>query len=280
VFATLVVIGFVFLALFGEQVAPYAYDANAFSDDNLSRFQKPDCSLGELVKSYVTDDECLTPFGTDNLGQDIYSRVILGSREIFRLAGIGTLVAVIIGSMVGLLIGYYGGLVDEVVGRLLDSFMSIPVLLLALVLFGALGDADNGILIVLIIVYSPIVARVVRSNVLELRTRGFVEAARLRGESTWYILGREILPSVLPALVVEASLRFSYAIFLVASLGFLGLGADPPTPNWGLMVFEPYDSGSYRLASWTITYPAAAIAVLVVSVNIMSDGIKRIVQRS
>ena len=271
---TLIFVMFLIFALFSDQIAPYKYDDDQISRrGDLQRLQEPECPL-----TFIFESDCKNPFGTDLAGSDVFSRIIHGSSEVFRLAGFGTLVAVILGSILGMLIGYYGGLLDEVVGRLLDSLMSIPVLLLALVLIGALGESSNNILIVLIIVYSPIVARVVRSNVLEIRTRGFVEAAKLRGEWPGYILFREILPSVIPALVVEASLRFSYAIFLVASLGFLGLGADPPTPNWGLMVSEYRDD--FGLAPWALNYSAGSISLLVISVNLMSDGIKRIVQRS
>lgn len=303
---TLIVLLFVYFSVFAEDVTLYEYDDDQFSHfGELTRWQEP-CYSEISIIDYVRNDyqdKCANLFGTNINGQDIYSRIIFGTREIFRLAGLGTLVAVIIGSLTGLLIGYYGGWIDEVVGRILDSLMSIPVLILALVLIGALGSEGirayigihrfglnfsidrvlvsekDTILVVLMVVYSPIVARVVRSNVLEIRTRGFVEAAKLRGESTFYILVREILPSVIPTLVVEASLRFSYAIFLVASLGYLGLGADPPTPNWGLMVFDAYQK-EYDLQPFTLTYPAGAIALLVVSVNLMSDGIKRLVQRA
>ncbi len=117
------------------------------------------------------------------------------------------------------------------------------------------------------------VARVVRSVVLDLKTRQYVEAARLRGETTLYIVFREILPGVLPALAVEASMRFAYAIFLVASLGFLGLGVQPPTPDWGLMVGEARNY--FMQAEWVLLCPAGAIAVLVIGVGFMSDGLRR-----
>ncbi|MGF1507565.1 MAG: ABC transporter permease, partial [Anaerolineae bacterium] len=139
--------------------------------------------------------------------------------------------------------------------------------------------ARISVLLVIAVVYVPIVARVVRSSTLEIKTREFVQAARIRGESLGYILFREIFPSVVPTLVVEASLRFSYAIFLVAALGFLGIGANPPTPDWGLMV-EEARGGNYNIAPWALNFPAAAIALLVVGVNLMSDGIKNIVQKS
>lgn len=306
---TLGVLFFVLIAIFGHQLAPFNYDENAFNNNNLfPPYKAPDCfgktSIHVPILDYQTrlydplNAECNNPFGTDKLGYDVYSRVILGTREIFRLAGIGTLLAVLIGTTIGLFIGYWGKWIDELVSRFLDSLLSIPALLLALILLGTLPESatvpiityqipllKNSILIVLVIVYSPIVARVVRSSVLSVKTMGFVEAAQLRGESTIYILWREILPSVIPSLVVEASLRFSYAIFLVASLGFLGLGANPPTPNWGLMVNDAYNNQDYicnefQCYAWTLVYPAAAIVLLVISVNLMSDGIKRLVQRS
>jgi peptide/nickel transport system permease protein len=129
---------------------------------------------------------------------------------------------------------------------------------------------------VIAVVYTPIVARVVRSEVLSIKTMGFVEAARVQGEATWYILFREIFPSTLPALAVEASLRFSYAIFLVASLGFLGVGVQPPSPNWGLMVKE--GRANVSQTPWALYFPAAAIALLVIGVNLLSEGLKQILQ--
>ncbi len=128
-------------------------------------------------------------------------------------------------------------------------------------------------LIVLLVVYTPIVARVVRSVVLSVRTQGFVEAARLQGESLGWILFREILPSALPALAVEAALRFSYAIFLIASLGFLGIGVQPPNPNWGLMVSEARLHVSDT--PWALYVPAGAISLLVIGVNLSADGLRR-----
>jgi len=276
---TLLVVFFLFLALFGRQLAPYPNPNDQSHDVRLP----PTLNLAALQ---LGDH----PFGTDRLGRDVYSRVILGAGSIFRIAGLGTLISVALGSALGLLMGYQGGWVDEILGRVIDALLAIPALLLALVLVGIIRNLDFEIgswqaelanqvtLLVIAVLYVPIVARVVRSATLDIKTREFVEAAQIRGESTAYILFREILPSVIPALVVEASLRFSYAIFLVASLGFLGFGARPPSPDWGLMVNENR-GGFYHLTPWALEFPALAIAILVIAVNLMSDGIRRLVQK-
>ncbi len=276
---TLLVVFFLFLALFGRQLAPYPNPNDQSHDVRLPPTLNPAAlQLGDH------------PFGTDRLGRDVYSRVILGAGSIFRIAGLGTLISVALGSALGLLMGYQGGWIDEILGRVIDALLAIPALLLALVLVGIIRNLDFEIgswqaelsnqvtLLVIAVLYVPIVARVVRSATLDIKTREFVEAAQIRGESTAYILFREILPSVIPALVVEASLRFSYAIFLVASLGFLGFGARPPSPDWGLMVNENR-GGFYHLTPWALEFPTLAIAILVIAVNLMSDGIRRLVQK-
>ncbi len=255
--ATSIVLLFVLLALIGPLIAPYGVNEQIYADAR----QPPSSAHW---------------FGTDNLGRDVYSRVIIGARDLLVLTGFGTLFAVIVGTCFGLLSGYAGGWLDEGIMRLFDSLLSLPALLLALLLLGTIGPTRYGVMIVIVIVYTPIVARVVRSVVLGVKSLGFVEAARLQNESLGRILFREILPSATPALTVEAALRFSYAIFLVASLGFLGIGVQPPSPNWGLMVAEarPYVSQM----PWALFFPAAAIALLVIAVNLMADGIKQLVQ--
>jgi peptide/nickel transport system permease protein len=254
---TTIVLLFLLIAMIGPLVAPYEANEQIAADAR----QAP--SAGHL-------------FGTDRLGRDVFSRVVLGTRDIFALAGLGTLLAVLAGTAVGLVSGYLGGLFDEGVMRFFDSLLAMPALLLALLLLGTVGPSRNSVLLVIIIVYTPIVARVVRSVVLSVKSKGFVEAARVQGQPMRHILWREILPSVSPALTVEAALRFSYAIFLVASLGFLGVGVQPPQPDWGLMVNEARRNVSQT--PWAMYFPAAAIAALVIGVNLMADGLKRVLQ--
>lgn len=248
---------FILVAILGPFIAPYG--------------------ANEIIASDARQPPSSTHwFGTDNLGRDVFSRVLLGAGEILLLAGLGTLLAVIAGTLLGLLAGYRGGLFDEVIMRVFDSLLALPALLLALLLLGTVGRSQNSILIVIFVVYTPIVARVVRSVVLAVKPQGFVEAARLIGESQSYILLREIIPSVLPTLSVESALRFSYAIFLVASLGFLGVGVQPPSPNWGLMVKEARIYASQ--IPWAIIFPAAAISIVVIGINLLADGMKRVLQ--
>lgn len=254
---TTIVVIFLLVALLGPWLAPFGENEQFFADAR----QPPSADYW---------------FGTDRLGRDVFSRVILGARDIFALAGLGTLLAIITGTSIGLFSGYLGRWVDELIMRFFDSLLSIPALLLALLLLGTLGQTRNGILLVIVVVYTPIVARVVRSVVLSVKNKGFVQAARTQGEPLAVILFREILPSVLPALAVEAALRFSYAIFLVASLGFLGVGVQPPEPDWGLMVNEARHNVGQT--PWALYFPAAAIALLVVGVNLMADGLRRVLQ--
>jgi len=253
----IIVLFFLFMALFGPLVSPYG-----FAEQNIAvRLQPPSWSH---------------PFGTDLYGRDVLSRVLVGSRDIFVLSGSATIGAVLLGLAVGLLSGYHGGILDEVAMRLMDVLLSIPALLLAMLMLAMAGPSQTNVVIVVTILYIPMVSRVVRSAVLDLKTKEFVEAAKVRGETSLYIMFREILPNALPPLIVEAAARFSYSIFLIASLGFLGLGVQPPSPNWGLMVAEARDS--FALAPWMLAFPSAAIALLIIGVSLLGDGLRRLLR--
>lgn len=273
----LIVFVFVLVALLGPLLAPHDFDEVLRGEDRRALKRQPPSAAFIM--------------GTDLVGRDVFSRVLYGASETMGLPFVATLIAVALGTIIGLGIGYAGGMVDEVVSRALDSLLAIPSLVLALVMLTTivplLNDLDSpfvdqlgaeniSLTIVIVLLYVPIVTRVIRSATLNVRDAGFVEAARLRGESPLYIMFGEILPSVLPALAVEASLRLSYAIFLVASLGFLGLGVQPPSPEWGRMVLDARTE--IELAPWSLWFPVGAIAILIISVNLMADGLRRILR--
>ena len=211
--------------------------------------------------------------GTDQFGRDILSRVMSGAGSIISMSVAGAALGIILGTVVGMSSGYKGGETDEIVMRVMDGLMSFPSLLLALLVLTTLGASWQNIVLTIGIVFTPGVARVMRSATLTLKTMEFVQSARLRGEPAPYIIFIEILPNTVPVLVVEASVRLSYAILLASSLGFLGLGVQPPSPDWGLMISE-----SRRFivdAPWVALVPAGAVASLVVGVNLLSDGLRQ-----
>ncbi len=249
-----IVLLYVVLAFIGPWLAPYS--ATEFHLDHLL---KPPSTQFWL--------------GTDQFGRDILSRVMSGARSIISISTAGALSGIILGTLVGMGSGYKGGKTDEIVMRMMDGLMSFPSLLMALLILTSLGaNAVNVVLTISIVFVAP-VSRVMRSITLSLKTLEFVQSARMRGEPQAYIIFREILPNAIPVLVVEATVRLSYAILLASSLGFLGLGVQPPSPDWGLMLSE---SRKFIADSpWVALAPAFAIASLVVGVNLLTDGIKQ-----
>ena len=209
--------------------------------------------------------------GTDNLGRDLFSRLLYGSQPILLLAPLAVLLASIVGITLGLIGGYHGGVLDDVVMRLLDATMAFPTLLLYMIIIAAVGPSRMNVVLAITIGGFPGVARLVRSLVLDVRTREFVQAARLRGESSMYIMFREILPNCLGPVIIDACLRVGYAAFAIGTLGFLGLGLPPPDPDWGRMVAE----GRVWIvtAPWIVSFPAVAISSLVVGLNLFADGV-------
>ena len=211
--------------------------------------------------------------GTDEFGRDVLSRVMSGATSLIVVSVAGSTLGIFLGTVVGMSSGYKGGRVDEVVMRVMDGLMAFPGLLLALLVLTTLGSSQVNIVATMGIVTMPSVSRVIRSTTLSLKTLEFVQSARLRRESAPYIIFREILPNTLPVLGVEMSVRLSYAILTVSSLGFLGLGIQPPSSDWGLMI-----SQSRRflvMAPWVALAPMAAVASLVVGVNLLADGIRQ-----
>lgn len=210
--------------------------------------------------------------GTDDLGRDIFSRIVYGTRGILITSVSAAMIGVALGSILGLFSGYVGGWVDEIIMRIADAWLSLPSILLALLLLATLGGSRLSVVLGVGVVYIPEVARVVRSAVLAIKEMEFVKAARLRGESTSYIIFHEILPNTWSPIVVEASVRISYAILLTASFGFLGLGVQEPDPDWGLMVSRA--RAHIMTAPWMILAPVTAISMLVVAVSLVADALQ------
>ena len=240
-------------ALFGEYFAPY----DPLASDILNALAPPSAEHW---------------FGTDQLGRDVFSRVIAGSRDILMVAPLATLLATVVGTALGLLTGYFRGILDDIVSRFLEALLAMPAVIKALLVIAALGTSKLTVIIVIGLAFSPIIARTVRSAVLAERELDYVAAAQLRHESALHKMFIEILPNVLPPILVETTVRLGYAIFAVATLSFLGFGIQPPSPDWALSISTNYGmiSGGFW---WTVLFDGLAIASVVVAVNLVADGV-------
>jgi peptide/nickel transport system permease protein len=205
-------------------------------------------------------------FGTDNLGRDVFSRVLAGASSVLTVAPLGTALG-----MPPSIPRYYRGRVDDVVMRVVDALLAFPLIIIAVLVLSVLGPSKVNVILVIGVVFTPIVARTVRSAVLSEREREYVAAARLRGESGLYIMVSEILPNILSPIAVEATIRLGYAIFTSATLSFLSLGIQEPSPDWGLTI--SIGRVYLQAAPWMVLFPALALATLVVAVNLVADGL-------
>ncbi|MEW2482838.1 ABC transporter permease [Mycobacterium sp. NPDC049093] len=211
-------------------------------------------------------------FGTDELGRDVFSRVLVAIAASLRVAVVSVTLAAVIGVLIGVLAGYRGGWIDTVVMRIVDVMFAFPVLLLALAIVAVLGPGITTTMLAIGIVYIPIFARVARASALGVRVEPFVAVSRSMGTGDGYILIRHILPNIAGPLIVQLSLSLAFAILAEAALSFLGLGIQPPQPSLGRMIFDA--QGFVTLAWWMAVFPGAAIFVMVLAFNLFGDGLR------
>jgi len=240
-------------ALFGRHMAPL----DPYADDLLATLAAPSTAHW---------------FGTDQLGRDVFSRVIIGARDLLIVAPLATLLGTVLGTALGLLVGYFRGALDDIVSRVIEALQALPLVIVALMALAAVGTSNTSVVLVIGFVFTPLIARTVRSATLNEVELDYVASARLRGDGALAIMFVEILPNVLPVALVEMTVRLGYAIFFVASLSFIGFGIQPPSADWGIAIAETYSLiGSYW---WTILFDAAATASLIIGVNLVADGLQ------
>ncbi|RDJ20165.1 ABC transporter permease [Bosea caraganae] len=244
-------------AIFGPAIVPY----DPLASDTAAALQAPS------AKHW---------FGTDQLGRDIFSRVIAATRLDFSIAVFSVALVFVLGGLAGVMAGFFGGWVDKVVGRIADTIMAFPLFVLAMGIVAALGNSVTNIILATAIINFPLYARVARAEANVRRDAGFVQAARLSGNSDWRLLLTQILPNIMPIMAVQMSLTMGYAILNAAGLSFIGLGVRPPTPEWGIMVAE---GASFIVSGewWIAFFPGLALMVAVFCFNLLGDGVRDLV---
>lgn len=245
---------FVFLAVFGEVLAPH------------------DPYAADITNSKLLAPSLTHPFGTDELGRDVFSRIMTGTRVSMQVALIVLGFAVTFGTVVGLIAGYFGGWVDEVLMRLTDMFLAFPALILAVAIAASLGRNLRNTMIALATVFWPWYARLVRAQVLSIKEREFVQAAHSIGMSRSRIMLRHILPNAASVIIIQLTLDVGYAILATSSLSFIGLGAQPPSPEWGTMMSTARNY--FRDAWWYMAFPGLALTLTVLAFNLLGDGLQ------
>lgn len=218
-------------------------------------------------------------FGTDKTGRDVLSRVMAGARDVLKIAPAAAVLGVVLGVLLGMVMGYLGKRVDMVLSRIVEAFLALPVILISLLAITTLGNSSWVVLAVVATLFTPVVARTVRSAVMAERDLDYVTSAKLRGETSSFIMFREILPNVMGPIVVELTVRIGYAVFAISTLSFLGAGPPPPSPDWGAQVSEGYNQIAAGVW-WTTLFPALAIASLVIAVNLIADAVQSVLEAS
>lgn len=248
-------ISVLFIAIFADIIAPYSYDEM------------------EIINKLASPNQQHL-FGTDRYGRDVFSRIVHGSRIALKVGLIVVLIESLIGISLGLLAGYYGGKINKIILFITDLTWSMPPIILALAIITMLGPSLNNVVISIAIVSWAQFTRIVRAKTQSLKNMPFVEAARAFGENDFNIILRYILPNVMPSIIVITTLALPSAILLTSSLGFLGLGAQPPLPDWGVILSNgiPF----IRKAPWITIFPGLAIAYIVLGFNLIGEGLRDI----
>ena len=213
-------------------------------------------------------------FGTDDLGRDVFARTLAGAASVLSVAPAGTALGLFGGILIGLCTGYFRGLTDEIVMRIVDAVLAFPLIVIAVLVLAMLGPSVLNVVLVIGFVFMPYVARTVRAAVLAEREREYVAAARGLGSSSLYIMFGEILPNITGPIAVELTIRLGYAIFTSATLSFLSLGVQQPSPDWGLTI--SLGRANLQVAPWIVAFPAVALASLIIAVNLAADGLQRV----
>lgn len=244
---------FLILSVFGQMIAPY----DPVVPDIANKFAPPSSSHW---------------LGTDELGRDIFSRVLAGTRISLGIATLILSIAITVGVLVGAIAGYVGGWIDELLMRITDIFLAFPALILAMGIAASLGRDLKNVIIALTLVYWPWYARLIRGQVLMMRERDFVEAAHMIGMRPSRVLIRHILPNTIAPVIVQGTVDVGYAVLATAGLSFIGLGAQPPSPEWGTMIAGARTY--FRVAWWYMTFPGVALTLTVVGFNLLGDGLR------
>lgn len=246
-----------FAALFGPWIVPY----DPFASNTSVALQAPSRAHW---------------FGTDQLGRDIFSRVVVATRLDFSIAVFSVALVFVMGGLAGVVAGFFGGWPDKIVGRIADTIMAFPLFVLAMGIVAALGNTVTNIVLATAIINFPLYVRVARAEANVRREAGFVQAARLSGNSDWRLLLTQIVPNIMPIMAVQMSLTMGYAILNAAGLSFIGLGVRPPTPEWGIMVAE---GASFIVSGewWVALFPGLALMIAVFCFNLLGDGVRDLV---
>lgn len=231
-------------------------------------------SLEQHVRDRLKPPSAQYAMGTDLFGRDVASRLMEGAANSLRVALFSVAISASLGTLLGTLSGYVGGLLDNIIMRMMDVFFALPALLLALVIVSVLGAGVNTTVLAIAVVYTPIFARVSRAPVLTVKEMDFIMAGRCLGMSHGRLIFRHILPNTLAPLIVQVSLALSWSLLTEAGLSFLGLGTQPPTPSWGVMLSE--SRGISEMAPWLMLFPGLAIMLGVLGFNLLGDGLRDI----